>query len=88
MNDKDRLTMRIEGQIAVAEEIGSDFITLTVSDGKKLLDILDERYKGLIPRKFKCPNCRRQFTSYFENGNREPLAEGSVVPVGEEGDQE
>ena len=42
MPDREKVIKRIEAQIAVCKEIDSDFITLTVGTGKRILELLSE----------------------------------------------
>ena len=45
MDKLEKAKQRIEAQIAVAKEIGSDFINLTAGDGKIILKALEEQQK-------------------------------------------
>ena len=45
MDKLEKTKQSIEAQIAVAKEIGSDFINLTVGDGKIILKALEEQQK-------------------------------------------
>ena len=42
MTDRNKLLERIAAQLAVANEMESDFIVLTVSEGKKIANLLKE----------------------------------------------
>lgn len=52
ISDNGKLIKRIEAQIAVANEINSDFISLTCGEGKKILAILNEQ-EVVNPKKIK-----------------------------------
>ena len=43
VKDRRKIIQAIEAQIAVADEIGSDFITLTKGKGKAIIRILEEQ---------------------------------------------
>jgi hypothetical protein len=45
MIEREKVISRIKAQIAVCKEIDSDFITLTVGTGKRILELLDESEK-------------------------------------------
>ena len=45
MDKLEKVKQRINAQIAVAKEIDSDFITLTVGNGKTILQALEEQRK-------------------------------------------
>ena len=45
MVDREKVIKRIKAQIAVCKEIDSDFISLTVGTGKRILELLDEAGK-------------------------------------------
>ena len=40
--DREQLIRKIEAQIAVADEIGSDFISLIKGEGKAIIRLLEE----------------------------------------------
>ena len=42
MITKEKVIRRIESQIAVCREIDSDFITMTVGTGKRIIELLNE----------------------------------------------
>ena len=42
MIEREKVIKRIKAQIAVCKEIDSDFITLTVGTGKRILELLSE----------------------------------------------
>ena len=43
MKSREQLIRKIEAQIAVADEIGSDFISLIKGEGKAILNIMEEQ---------------------------------------------
>ena len=45
MIEREKVISRIKAQIAVCKEIDSDFISLTVGTGKRILELLDESGK-------------------------------------------
>ena len=45
MIELEKVISRIKAQIAVCKEIDSDFISLTVGTGKRILELLDEAGK-------------------------------------------
>jgi hypothetical protein len=45
MIEREKVISRINAQIAVCKEIDSDFISLTVETGKRILELLDESGK-------------------------------------------
>lgn len=49
MKDIENVKQRIRSQIAVANEIDSDFISLTVGDGKAILKTLEPEARVLTP---------------------------------------
>ena len=65
MIDEEKIKRRIKSQLAVAEEIKSDFITLTAGTGRKILKLLGER-ESIKPYididEAKCPNCKVKLT--------------------------
>ena len=42
MPDREKVIQRIESQIAVCKEIESDWISLTVGQGRRILELLNE----------------------------------------------
>ena len=51
MIPKEKVIKRIQAQIAVCKEIDSDWISLTVGTGKRILELLDEKtVKPLLVR--------------------------------------
>lgn len=42
MITRDKVIKRIQSQIAVCKEIDSDFITLTVGTGKRIIELIEE----------------------------------------------
>ena len=45
MIEREKVISRIKAQITVCKEIDSDFISLTVGTGKRILELLDEAGK-------------------------------------------
>ena len=56
MITKDKVIRRIQRQIAICKELDSDWISLTVGTGKRILELLDEQ-----PQIVQCKDCK-----YFE----------------------
>ena len=55
MISKEKVIKRIQAQIAVCKEIDSDWISLTVGTGKRILELLDE------PEVVRCKDCRFRY---------------------------
>ena len=52
------------------------------------MELLDIDSKPLVQREIKCPNCHKEFTSYFENKNTVPLYEGRMLKIIDEDDED
>lgn len=53
MIDREKVILHILSQIAVAKEINSDFITLTVGNGKTILKVFEEQQQIV-----RCKDCK------------------------------
>ena len=67
MTEIEKIAAAIEGQIAVANETNSDFITLTKGKGKKILEILNKQETSNTGRArlFQCEKCGYGFDDIF-----------------------
>ena len=59
MIEKEKIIKRIKSQIAVCNEIDSDWIHLTVGTGKRILELFDEQ-----PEIIRCERCKHYRDGY------------------------
>ena len=72
---KEKVIKRIQAQIAVCKEIDSDWISLTVGTGKRILELLEEQEvkpiliregKSKLYNDYHCPRCGQEIV-YEQN---------------------
>ena len=57
VKDRQKIIQAIEAQLAVADEIGSDFITLTKGKGKSIIQMLGDQEQIV-----RCKDCKHYMT--------------------------
>lgn len=84
---KEKVIKRIQAQIELCKEIDSDWISLTVGTGKRILELLDG------PEVVRCKDCKHRpkeipfVTSYGEHDTYLDFPNGSKCPCQNTSDQ-